>query len=291
MKRKVHWVGLVIFAVGVIFLNFIFGRISLDRLLWIYPFVLVLSVAGIGIIYSAPLIVWLCQAEKANENISPEIRSLLAALCSKKNIPVPELYFVHTAQAHAWSAGISRKHAKIILTEGLLKYLNAEELTAVFAYHVARMDHGGLARSSLASSLAFLTGLFLFWIRALLILGKPGRSEHEQNPVVYILQSIFMPFSALAVRLLVYPSDMLKADQEAARLCGNPLYLASALDKLRQKAEKTNPAGIKIETAHLMTMNPLGMKGWMRLFNVHPSVYQRIARLQDSALQGGFLNS
>ena len=70
-----------------------------------------------------------------------------------------------------------------------------------------------------------------------------------------------------------------------AEICGNPLWLASALGKIARSAShvpnydaERNPA-----TAHMFIINPLTGAGVDNLFSTHPNTENRIAALQEIA--------
>ncbi|MDB4173112.1 M48 family metalloprotease, partial [bacterium] len=73
------------------------------------------------------------------------------------------------------------------------------------------------------------------------------------------------------------------ADRVGAEICGQPLWLASALEKLEQGAERIeheaaeeNPA-----TAHLFIINPLHSHAVDSLFSTHPNTANRVQKLRD----------
>jgi heat shock protein HtpX len=83
------------------------------------------------------------------------------------------------------------------------------------------------------------------------------------------------------------------ADDLGGRISGNPRALASALGKIAGAAEvvendsaERNPA-----SAHLFIINPLSGARMDNLFSTHPATENRIAALQELAMelgQGGF---
>ncbi|RUW20950.1 protease HtpX, partial [Mesorhizobium sp. M1A.F.Ca.IN.020.06.1.1] len=76
-----------------------------------------------------------------------------------------------------------------------------------------------------------------------------------------------------------------EADRRGAEICGNPLWLASALDKIARGAERIpNPdAERNPAMAHLFIINPLHGERMDNLFSTHPSTENRIAALQQMA--------
>ncbi|RME67125.1 MAG: protease HtpX, partial [Alphaproteobacteria bacterium] len=79
-----------------------------------------------------------------------------------------------------------------------------------------------------------------------------------------------------------------EADRIGAEICGQPLALASALAKLQTAAVRIDNAAAERNpaTAHLFIVNPLHAQRIDSLFSTHPSVEDRIARLQAMARGG-----
>jgi len=79
-----------------------------------------------------------------------------------------------------------------------------------------------------------------------------------------------------------------EADRIGAEIAGQPLWLASALEKIETAAQRIdnqvaerNPA-----TAHLFIINPLHAHKVDSLFSTHPRTANRIARLRAMAGTG-----
>src|SRR3546814_13148980 len=73
------------------------------------------------------------------------------------------------------------------------------------------------------------------------------------------------------------------ADRAGAEICGQPLWLASALEKIdraargiENRAAEGNPA-----TAHMFIINPLHSHRADSLLTTHPTTQNRVARLRD----------
>jgi heat shock protein HtpX len=75
------------------------------------------------------------------------------------------------------------------------------------------------------------------------------------------------------------------ADRTGAEICGRPLWLASALQKLEAGAQRIdNPAAeANPATAHLFIVNPLHGGSIDNLFSTHPNMQNRIRRLREMA--------
>ncbi len=94
---------------------------------------------------------------------------------------------------------------------------------------------------------------------------------------------ILAPIAAGLIQMAISRSREYQADATGAKLCGNPLWLASALKKLDAQSKRV-PMAATPATAHMFIVNPLRGGGVTKLFSTHPSTDDRIARLQ--ALSG-----
>jgi heat shock protein HtpX len=99
------------------------------------------------------------------------------------------------------------------------------------------------------------------------------------------LFALVAPIGATLVHLGISRSREYLADETGARLSGDPLALASALEKLHREAEQA-PAQAEPATASLYIVNPFGATGGLtRLFSTHPPAEERVRRLRALALE------
>lgn len=96
---------------------------------------------------------------------------------------------------------------------------------------------------------------------------------------------IAAPFAASIVQMAISRTREYAADRRGAEICGNPEWLASALEKIAMGASRTaniaaekNPA-----TAHMFIINPLGQYRRDNLFSTHPDTQNRIDALERLA--------
>jgi heat shock protein HtpX len=89
----------------------------------------------------------------------------------------------------------------------------------------------------------------------------------------------------MLVQMAISRTREYSADRRGAEICGNPLWLASALGKIARGASQIpnydaerNPA-----TAHMFIINPLTGAGMDSLFSTHPNTENRIAALEEMA--------
>ena len=124
------------------------------------------------------------------------------------------------------------------------------------------------------------------WIGRFVLLRLAARWRSMLTAIFgVLLVAILSPLAAMLVQTAISRTREFEADRVGAGICGKPLWLASALGKLEEAAERidnrqaeANPA-----TAHLFIVNPLHAGRFGRLFSTHPSTEERIRRLREMA--------
>jgi heat shock protein HtpX len=93
----------------------------------------------------------------------------------------------------------------------------------------------------------------------------------------------------MLVQMAISRSREYQADRMGGRICGQPLWLASALRKIEGYARqiRNEPAEAAPATAHLFIINPLTGEGMDNLFSTHPNTENRIAELEKQAVAMG----
>jgi heat shock protein HtpX len=214
--------------------------------------------------------------ESSQPLFAPDESELLARLCMRADMTVPQLIVEPGPGANAWTAG-----GRIHVTLPLLELLDQAELEAVLAHelaHLARRDAAVMEICSAPSRvlLAFsqVTGPRI---------GRLTVDTAAVSPSVAVLLAflalICIPpafvvgwLSRLSV-LGASRARELAADAAAATLTGRPSALASALLKLESRSTPT---------ADLRRVDALCIvgTGGSRLFSTHPSTTVRVERLQ-----------
>jgi heat shock protein HtpX len=119
-----------------------------------------------------------------------------------------------------------------------------------------------------------------------------GNRENNNSSIGWIgvlVAAIVAPLAASLVQMAVSRSREYQADRLGGMICGNPLWLASALRKIETYARgiPNEPAEAAPGTAHLFIINPLTGEGMDNLFSTHPNTENRIAELEKLAAEMG----
>jgi heat shock protein HtpX len=114
--------------------------------------------------------------------------------------------------------------------------------------------------------------------------GLSGDEEEGSGWLGGLLWLFVAPIAATLIQLGISRAREFQADARGAQILGDPLPLASALEKLEWAARR-EPLATSPATASLYIVNPFNGAGALRLFSTHPSTEARIARLRALALQ------
>jgi heat shock protein HtpX len=221
-------------------------------------------------------------AQEVDEATAPQLYAIVRRLVQRGGLPMPRVYLMHNDQPNAFATGRNPENAAVAVTTGLLQRLDEQEVTGVLAHELSHVKHRDTLTMTITATLAGAIGMlanFGFFF---------GGSRDNNNPlggIGALLAMILAPIAAMLVQFAISRSREYEADREGAELCGQPLWLASALAKIHNSAQRIdNPtAEASPATAHLFIINPLHGRALNGLFSTHPSTEDRIRRLQEMA--------
>jgi heat shock protein HtpX len=236
--------------------------------------------------FSDRLVLRLYRAQEVSEAKAPELHAIVADLAQRAGLPMPKVYVIPSEAPNAFATGRSPRHAAVAATQGLLRLMDREQVSAVLAHELA---HVGNRDTLIAAVAATIVGAISYLAQmaqfAALFGGRGGDDEGGSNPLALLLVTIVAALGATVLQLAVSRSREFEADARAARLLGTGEPLASALEKLELAARRV-PLAASPATAHLFIVSPLaGGRGaaglFARLFRTHPLTEERVARLRD----------
>ena len=240
--------------------------------------------------FSDSMVLSMSRAVPLPEENAPEVYAIVRELTGEAGLPMPKIYLIPSTALNAFATGRNPEHSAIAVTQGIVTALNREELKGVLAHELAHVEHRDILISSIAATLAGAISMLASMLRYAMMFGGSRRDDREEqsNPLALLVMSIVIPFAALLIQMAVSRSRESDADERGAKLSGNPLYLASALQKLGSAQKQIPLQGVEPATAHLFIVNPLKPDFFMKLFSTHPPLEERIARLEEMARREGF---
>ncbi|MGC3999180.1 MAG: zinc metalloprotease HtpX [Anaeromyxobacter sp.] len=214
---------------------------------------------------------------------APRLHAIVAELSQRAGIPAPRLYLIDDPHANAFATGRNPAHAAVAVTRGILEVLDERELRGVLAHELAHVANRDILVATVAAGIATAVSHLANVLAFSSLLGG-GRDDEEGSAGGGLLMILVAPIAATMVQLGISRSREYLADETGARLSGDPLALARALEKLHRSAAVV-PGGPAPATASLFIVNPFAGvgHGLVQLFSTHPPPEERIRRLHALA--------
>jgi heat shock protein HtpX len=229
--------------------------------------------------FSDKIVLRMYGAQEITEQDDPRLYHLVQQLALKAGLPMPRLYIIPDESPNAFATGRNPQHAAVAVTEGILRLLTYEELAGVISHELAHVKN----RDILIQSIAATAGAAITYIAHFGFLFGGRSDEEERGSIVgAILMMILAPLAAAVIQMAISRSREYMADETGAHICGHPLWLAGALDKLRRGVEAV-PMHADKATAHMFIVQPFLGGGLANLFSTHPPLEERIERLEHMA--------
>ena len=239
--------------------------------------------------FSDRLVLRMSGAREVSREEAVELHRMVEELSSKAGLPKPRVFLIDAPHANAFATGRSPERAAVAVTRGLLEILSPRELRGVLAHEIAHVMNRDVLVATVAAGLATAV-THLAHVLALSGLFGSRDGEEQGSTAGGLLFMLMAPIGATLVQLGISRSREYLADESGSRLSGDPLALATALEKLHADAEAA-PAQVEPATASLHIVNPFGATGGLtRLFSTHPPAEERIRRLRAMALDTSTTN-
>ena len=218
---------------------------------------------------------------------APDLYRMVDRLRQRAGLPMPTLALAPSDQPNAFATGRSPSHAVVCVTTGILKLLPPRELEGVLAHELAHVKHRHMLVGTFAATMAGAVAMLASVARwGLIFGGYGGRDDRDRNPLGLLLMVIVAPIAAMIVQLAISRQNEFQADASGARFTGDPNGLASALVHIEGYANQI-PMPVNPAAAQLAIVNPLTgprRPAFASLFQTHPSIEERVARLQELKL-------
>ena len=227
--------------------------------------------------FSGNLAIKSTKAQLIQDGEYEEVTQIISHLIQKEKMPMPELYVINSDQPNAFATGRNPKNAKVAVTTGILKLLNRDELEGVLAHELSHIKNRDILVSSIAAMLAaaisFMSRM-VFW--------GGGNRNRNTHPAVIVIAMIAAPIASIIIRMAISRTREFGADKTGAEISGNPLALASALEKIERYANV--PMDVNPAVSQLFISDPLKAfsgNSFSKLFSTHPPTKERIRRLRQ----------
>lgn len=227
--------------------------------------------------FSDKIVLSMYHAQEVTPQEAPDLYNLVGQLAQQAGLPMPKVYIIPDDSPNAFATGRNPDNAVVAVTEGILRLLSPQELAGVIGHELGHVKNRDIliqtVAATIGTAITYLAHFGMFF-------GGRSDEEGQRGSIVgTILMMILAPLAATIIQMAISRSREYIADQTGAQICGHPMWLASALDKL-QRGSEAIPMHAEQATAHMFIVQPFIGSALANLFSTHPPIEDRIARLQ-----------
>jgi len=244
------------------------------------------AMTAVGYWNSDKIAIKAMRARPVTEAEAPAMYRIVRELSGAAAKPMPRLFISPTEAPNAFATGRSPSHAAVCCTQGILDLLDERELRGVLGHELMHVYNRDILTSSVAAAVAgVITSVAQMFMFMSFFGGGGGEDDNNGNPVAMMAMALLAPLAATTIQLAITRTREYDADEDGAKLTGDPLALASALRKLERgtAAAPLAPERDLVNASHMMIANPFRAQDVSRLFATHPPMADRIARLETMA--------
>ena len=197
------------------------------------------------------------------------------------NIGMPEVAVYDSPDINAFATGMSRDHALVAVSTGLLHAMDKDEAGAVLGHEITHVSNGDMVTLALIQGVLNTFVIVLARVVGYVVDRVILKNDRDSVGIGYFVSSIAaqIVLGVLASMIVMWFSRQreFRADAGGARLAGREKMIA-ALERLKAMHEPTQLPNQM--TAFGISGNRDG--GFMRLFMSHPPLDERIAALKQA---------
>jgi heat shock protein HtpX len=223
---------------------------------------------------------------------APQLHAMVDRLCLLADMEKPRIGIADTDVPNAFATGRTPSRSVVVVTTGLLRRLDPDELEGVLAHELSHVAHRDVTVMTIASFTAIVAG---FLARSFMW-GSMMRDNRNQNAavmfiVVMVVSVVVYFISYLLINGLSRYRE-LGADRGGALITGKPTALANALVKITGDMAQIPTRDIRqMEPVSNLAFAPavaskkgLTLEG---LMSTHPSLEKRLENLAKVANELG----
>jgi heat shock protein HtpX len=223
-------------------------------------------------------------AREVTPEQAPELHGMIDRLCALADMPKPRVGIADTRLPNAFATGRSPQRSVVVVTTGILRTLDAEELEGVLAHELSHVAHRDVLVMTVASSAGIVAGMLTRGAQYGMFFGG-GRRDNNSGGlpiwlVVLLVSLVTYAISFLLLKLLSRYRE-LSADRAGAYLTMKPAALASALQKITGEMNTIPDRDLRAS----QPMNAFFIAPAVRgvslrtLTSTHPTLEQRLEQL------------
>lgn len=255
----------------------------------IVAFIIALVMNVVSLWKSDKVVLRMFGAREVDRNTATELVDLVHGLARRAELPPPRVYVMQGPQPNAFATGRNPENSAVAVSTALLDILDREELAGVIAHELAHIKNRDTLTMMMAATIGGAISMMAQYLQFGMLFGNHREDRGGIGFIGSLIAMIAAPFAAMLVQTAISRSREYQADRMGGMIVGNPLWLASALEKINASARRVvnDRAEAVPAAAHLFIINPLTGRGVDNMFSTHPNTENRIAELVKLARELG----
>jgi len=195
-------------------------------------------------------------------------------------IQMPEVAIFNSPVVNAFATGMSRNSSLVAVSSGLLEMMTKDEAEAVIGHEISHIANGDMVTLTLIQGVVNTFVLFFSRVIGYTVDKVIFKTRQGTGPAFFItmiISELLLGVLASIVVMWFSRQREYRADIGGGQLAGNKKMIA-ALQRLKTQYESS---ALPKSIAALGISGEQGM-GLKELFSTHPSLDDRIARLQQN---------
>ena len=196
-------------------------------------------------------------------------------------IQMPEVAIFNSPVVNAFATGMSRNRSLVAVSSGLLEMMTKDEAEAVIGHEISHIANGDMVTLTLIQGVVNTFVLFFSRVIGYTVDKVVFKTRQGTGPAFFItmiISELLLGVLASIVVMWFSRQREYRADFGGGQLAGKQKMIA-ALQRLKTQYE-TSALPKSIAALGISGEQGIGLK---ELFSTHPSLDDRIARLQQSA--------
>ena len=196
-------------------------------------------------------------------------------------IQMPEVAIFNSPAVNAFATGMSRNSSLVAVSSGLLEMMTKDEAEAVIGHEISHIANGDMVTLTLIQGVVNTFVLFFSRVIGYTVDKVVFKTRQGTGPAFFItmiISELLLGVLASIVVMWFSRQREYRADFGGGQLAGKQKMIA-ALQRLKTQYE-TSALPKSIAALGISGEQGIGLK---ELFSTHPSLDDRIARLQQSA--------
>lgn len=231
--------------------------------------------------FSDKIVLKMYRAQEVTREQAPKFYNMVEQLAKNANLPMPKVYIINDPTPNAFATGRNPKNAAVAATTGILQSLTNDEMAGVMAHELAHVKNRDILVSTIAATLVGSITYIAQMAGWMAMIGR-GNDREGGSGLGGLILIILSPIIAMLLQMAISRSREYMADAGGAQISGNPLGLASALEKISRGNQIKPVNHSSPASAHMFIINPLA-GGFGKFFSTHPPTEERIKRLREMA--------